>query len=360
MDSNEKATFQNAETAPHPEDPRKPRSPTQLGPDSWSYALRRAAWKFVVDIDIDVAGALTFFAMLSIFPALLALVAMLSVFGQGQATTAWLLDILSRYAPPDLVNFLAGPINHLVTQGNAGWVLVVSMVIAVWSASGYVGAFGRALNTIYGMTEGRPLWKIIPYNVLLTVLTLIFGVVAMLTILISGGVARVVGDVIRMGNETVLLWETAKYPVLLLGTITYISCLYYATPNVKQPRFRWITIGTVIAIAVMSVAVWGFVFFVSNWGNFNATYGVIGSVIVLLLGLWIINIALLFGGEVDAEIERVRQLQGGIAGEELIQLPPRDDRMLKALARTDQRFVEEGRRIREAYADVDYAKEDGA
>lgn len=359
MDDKDEATVENAQAAPHPEDPRKPRWPLQLGRGSWLYALRRAWWKFLVDLDMDGAAALTYYAIMSLFPALLAMVTLLSVVGQGEATTAWILEVLSSYAPPDVVDFLAGPINHLTTQSNAGWLLVVSTLIAVWSAGGYVGAFGRVMNRIYGVAEGRPIWKIIPYNVLLTVLTLLFGVATMLTVLLSGTVAKFVGDLFGVGNAAVEIWNNVKWPVLAVAAIFYMSCLYYATPNVKQTRFRWITIGSVIALVVMAIAVGAFTFYVSNFGNFNATYGAIGSVIVLLLGIWIINLALLFGGEMDAEIERVRQLQGGIEAESLIQLPPRDDRMIKVLARDEERFIEQGAEIRTRYSHVDYDREDG-
>lgn len=354
MDDEQRATVARAESAPPPDDPRKPQRVAQIAPSSWWYVFRRSSWKFLVNLGMDAAGALTYYSILSIFPALLALVSALGVIGQGRAATTWLVGFLSRHAPKDVVDLLSGPIQNLATERGAGIVLIVSLVIAVWSASGYVAAFGRTCNQIYGVAEGRPLWKIIPYNLLLTILTLAFGAIAMLTVLMSGNVARVIGDAVGLGAETQQFWGVAKWPLLALAAVVYTSLIYYATPNVRQPRFRWVTVGSVLALLVMAVAVVVFTQYVISFGTFNATYGVIGSVTVLLLGLWMVNVALVFGAEVDAELERVRELQGGIEAEDHIQLPPRDERMIVATAEAQQKFVDEARAIRERYAGVDY------
>ncbi len=346
VDDEQAATIANADEAPEPDDPRKPQRVVEIRGRSWRYVFRRAWWSMLTDVDIDAAGALTYSAILSLFPGLLAMVSALGVVGQGRAATNWIVNFLGAHAPASVVELVGDPIRNLATTAGAGWVLAFSLAIAVWSAGGYVAGFGRAMNKIYGVAEGRPLWKIIPYNLLLTVITLVFAALAMLTVLLSGDIARVVGDAVGLGAETQELWRWIKWPILGIAAIVFTSLMYYATPNVRQPHFRWITVGSVLALAVMAGAVVAFSEWVNRFGRFNAYYGVIGSVIVLLLGVWIVNLALLFGARVDAELERVRELQAGLDAADRILLPPRDDRVILATARTQQRFVEKADRIR--------------
>ena len=339
-------TRDKAATAPHPEDPRKPDSPSDLRLPSWKYAVKRAVSEFSKDHVTDLAASLTYFAVLSMFPMLLALVSLLGVFGQGQQTADGINQLIATYAPADLADLLGDTITGLATQSGAGLALVTGLAGALWASSGYVGAFSRAMNRIYEVEEGRPFWKHKPQMLLLTVALVLILAVIVFALVLSGDIARGIGGLVGLGDATVLVWDIAKWPVVLGLAVLAIALLYYFTPNVKQPRFRWISLGAGVALVAAGLATVGFTVYVANFASYNATYGIIGSVIVLLLGLWIINTVLLFGAEIDAEIERGRQLQGGIEAEETIMLPPRDTRAAKKLADKHGRLVAEGEELR--------------
>ena len=175
---------------------------------------------------------------------------------------------------------------------------------ALWSASGYVGAFGRAMNRIYEIDEGRPIWKLRPAMLLLTIVLVILAALVLLALVLTGPVAESVGDAIGLGSTAVLVWQVAKWPVLLAVVILIVALLYYATPNVKQPKFRWVSVGAVLAIVVWILVSAAFGFYVANFSSYDKTYGALGGVIVFLLWLWLTNLALLFGAELDSELER--------------------------------------------------------
>ena len=339
-------TRDKAATAPHPEDPRKPDSPSDLRLPSWKYAVKRAVSEFSKDHVTDLAASLTYFAVLSMFPMLLALVSLLGVFGQGQQTADGINQLIATYAPADLADLLGDTVTGLATHGGAGLALITGLAGALWASSGYVGAFSRAMNRIYEVEEGRPFWKHKPQMLLLTVALVLILAVIVFALVLSGDIARGIGGLMGLGDATVLVWDIAKWPVVLGLAVLAIALLYYFTPNVKQPRFRWISLGAGVALVAAGLATVGFTVYVANFASYNATYGIIGSVIVLLLGLWIINTVLLFGAEIDAEIERGRQLQGGIEAEETIMLPPRDTRAAKKLADKHGRLVAEGEELR--------------
>ena len=339
-------TRDKAATAPHPEDPRKPDSPSDLRLPTWKYAVKRAVSEFSKDHVTDLAASLTYFAVLSMFPMLLALVSLLGVFGQGQQTADGINQLIATYAPADLADLLGDTVTGLATHGGAGLALITGLAGALWASSGYVGAFSRAMNRIYEVEEGRPFWKHKPQMLLLTVALVLILAVIVFALVLSGDIARGIGGLMGLGDATVLVWDIAKWPVVLGLAVLAIALLYYFTPNVKQPRFRWISLGAGVALVAAGLATVGFTVYVANFASYNATYGIIGSVIVLLLGLWIINTVLLFGAEIDAEIERGRQLQGGIEAEETIMLPPRDTRAAKKLADKHGRLVAEGEELR--------------
>jgi membrane protein len=305
-------------------DAGKPESPTSLNKGSWKIGLKRAAGEFSKDQCTDLAAALTYFAVLSLFPALLAVVSLLGVFGQGQATVDAVMGLFEGAAPEETLATLRGPIEALVNTPAAGIALVTGLLGALWTASGYVGAFGRAMNRIYEVEEGRPFWKLKPLMIVLTAVLLLLVCLAGLMLVVSGPIAAWVGDLVGLGETAVTVWGIAKWPVLVLVVVVILAVLYGFSPNVKQPKFRWISMGAIVALLVWAVATAGFVFYVSNFGSYNATYGSLAGVIVFLLWLWITNNALLFGAEVDAEVERARELQAGLHAEENIQLPPRD------------------------------------
>ncbi|MFI7584741.1 YihY/virulence factor BrkB family protein [Kocuria sp. M1N1S27] len=342
-------------TAPHPESDQKPDSPTDLSKPSWGYIGKRAVSEFSKDDCTDLAASLTYFAVLSLFPALLAIVSLLGVFGQGQATTQAITNFLSDYAPAELVTLLEGPISNLTTSTGAGLALVTGLLGALWTASGYTGAFGRAMNRIYEVEEGRPVWKLRPVNILVTLGLVIIVVVIIAALVLSGPIAQTAGDLIGLGATAVTVWSIAKWPVVVLLAVILIAVLYYFTPNVQQPKFKWISMGSIVALIVMAIAVAAFAWYVVNFSSYNAAYGIIGSVIILLLGLWIVNNVLLLGAEIDAEVERGRQLQGGIKAEETIQLPPRDTRQIDKQEKKEEKLIDQGRKLRLEHEHLDYS-----
>ncbi|MBF0672277.1 MAG: YihY/virulence factor BrkB family protein [Salinibacterium sp.] len=344
------ANDRHGATAPHPEDPRKPDDPTDVAAPAWGYVIRRSISEFLKDRCTHLAAALTYYALLSLFPALLALVSTLGLFGQGEQTVDALLGAITSLADASVADTLRGPIEQLADSSAAGFAFIAGLAGALWSASGYVTAFAHSMNTIYEVEEGRPIWKLRPIMLAITVVLLIIAVVMVLLLLLSGPVAETIGGALGLSETVVTVWNIAKWPVLVAFAVLLLAVLYHATPNVKQPKFRWISPGSIVGLLVLAIATLGFFFYVANFGNYNATYGSIGGVIVLLLWLWIVNLALLFGAEFDAELERGRELQGGIEAEETIQLPPRDTRLIEKNEEKEQKFVQQGRELREEHA----------
>jgi membrane protein len=284
--------------------------------------------------------------VLSLFPALLALVSLLGVFGQGRKTVDAVLGTASGVVPSDAMNLLRPTIEQLVQSPSAGIALVTGLLGALWSASGYIGAFGRAMNRIYEIEEGRPVWKLRPLQLLLTLAGLVLAAVVAVMLAVSGPIAEKVGGAIGLGSVAVTTWNIAKWPVILVCVVVAVAVLYYATPNVRQPKFRWISVGAGFAILMWLLASVLFGFYVANFSSYNKTYGALGGVIVFLLWLWITNLALLFGAELDAELERGRQLQAGLPAERELQLPPRDTRVLDKNEAAEQKDIERAEELR--------------
>jgi membrane protein len=333
-------------TAPDPDDPRKPASPRDLNKPSRKFILKNTVREFMDDECTDVAAALTYYAVLSLFPAVLALVSLLGVVGQGQQTTDMLLGILRDLGAGSAVDTIEPVLQQLTATSAAGAALVIGLLGALWSASGYVNAFSRAMNTVYEIDEGRPIWKLRPAMLLITAVLLVLAAVTALALVVSGPLAEAVGSAIGLSDIAVTVWSIAKWPVLLGIVIVIVAILYHATPNVRQPKFRWISIGAVVAILVWILASAAFGLYVASFGSYNSTYGSLGGVIVFLLWLWITNLALLFGAELDAETERGRELQAGIEAERAIQLPPRDTKKSEKDAAKAEKQIEEGAALR--------------
>ncbi|MDT7758082.1 MAG: rane protein [Mycobacterium sp.] len=340
------ADSNDASDRPDPNDPAKPESPTDLTKRSFLYVLRRTAREFGTDQCTDLAAALTYYAVLSVFPALVVVVSLLGVFGQGQRTTDAVLQIVGDLGPASAVDTLRAPIQQLVESPSAGFALVVGILGALWSASGYVGAFGRAMNRIYQIEEGRPVWKLRPTQLLVTLVGLVLAAAVAFMLAVSGPIAAALGRAVGLGEVAETIWNIGRWPVVLLFVALAVAVLYYVAPNIQQPTFRWISVGAGVAILIWVVASVGFGFYVGNFGSYNKTYGALAGVIVFLLWLWITNLALLFGAEVDAELERGRQLQAGIRAERDLQLPPRDSRVAKKNEAKEQAEIERGRTLR--------------
>ena len=301
-----------------------PEEPTGLSGRSWWRTLKRTVREFRDDNLTDWAAALTYYGVLAIFPALIALISILGVVGASAADT--LLENLAELAPGPANDILTGAIQDLTaSRETAGVALVLGLVGALWSASAYVGAFSRASNAIYEVEEGRSFWKLRPQQVAITLVLILLLAASALAVVVSGPLAREVGDVMGVGDTAVTAWEIGKWPVIGLVVIAIFATLYYVAPNVRQPSFHWITPGGVAALALWLVASALFALYVSNFSSYNATYGSIAGVIVFLIWLWISNLALLFGAELNAELERERELKAGVAEERTIALPPRAD-----------------------------------
>jgi membrane protein len=340
----------NEETAeaPDPDDPAKPDSPADLSKPSVLYVLRKTMREFGTDQCTDLAAALTYYAVLSLFPALVVVVSLLGVFGQGQRTTDAVLEMIGQLGPSSVVDTLRSPIQQLVESPSAGVALVVGIGGALWSASGYIGAFGRALNRIYEVEEGRPVWKLRPVQLLLTLVGLVAAAAVAFMLAVSGPIAKAVGGAIGASAFAQTAWNIARWPMILVLVVLAVAVLYHSSPNVRQPSFRWLSIGAGVAIAIWILASVGFGFYVGNFGSYNKTYGALAGVVVFLLWLWITNLALLFGAELDAELERGRQLQAGIPAERDLQLPPRDNQVAEKNEAKEEQDIARGRALRQS------------
>jgi membrane protein len=306
-----------------------PEKPTDLRRRSWPSVLRRTVAEFRRDNLTDWAAVLTYYGILAIFPALLVLVSILGLI--GESATQPLIENLGSVAPGPAQEILTSALTNLQdSQGAAGVLLVVGLAIALWSASGYVAAFMRASNSIYDVEEGRPFWKTTPVRVLTTLVLLVFLGLVAIGVTLTGGLAKEAGKVVGVGDTAVEVWDIAKWPVLLAAVITMFAILYWAAPNVKHPRFRWLTPGSVLGVLIWLAASAGFALYVANFSSYNETYGALGGVIVFLIWLWISNAAILIGAEFNAELVRERQIEGGLRPRDREPfLEPRDTRKIE-------------------------------
>lgn len=303
-----------------------PDSPAKLPKGAWGAALKGSLHEFKDDELTDRAAALTYYGVLSLFPALLALVSILGL--TGKSTTDKVLENLQELTAPGAArDIITQAVEQL--QGNAGIgsiVAIVGLVLAIWSASGYVAAFMRSANAVYDMPEGRPVWKVLPVRVGVTVVLMLMAVISALIVVFTGGLARQAGDLLGLGDTALTVWSIAKWPVLIVLVVMMIALLYWAAPNAKVRGFRWITPGSFLALLIWLVASAGFALYVANFGSYNKTYGTMAGVIVFLIWLWITNLAILLGLEFDAEIARQRAIAGGHPPEAEPYTQPRDTR----------------------------------
>jgi membrane protein len=301
--------------------------PTDLPRRSWWAALTRAVKEFFSDDMLDWAAALTYYSVLSIFPGIVVLTALVGLLGQD--ATDVLVDNVRQVAPSGAADTLVNVIDEI--QGSAsfaGTVAIVGLVGALWAASGYVGGFIRASNTIYEVQEGRPAWKTLPLRVFLTLTMIVLLAAVAVGAALSGGVADRVGHLLGLGSTGVLVWNIAKWPVLAILLSLAIALLYWASPNVRHLGFRWLTPGGFFAIVVWVLATLGFAFYVTNFASYNKVYGSLAAVIVFLIWLWISNIAVLLGAEFDAELSRENRIEAGQPPDEEPFLEPRDTRAM--------------------------------
>jgi membrane protein len=294
---------------------------------SWGGVLKRTFTEFKDDNLTDWAAALTYYGVLSIFPALIVLVSILGLIG-GSATQP-LIDNLGTVAPGPAKQIFTDAIKNLQgSSGASGVFFVIGLAGAIWSASGYISAFMRASNAIYDMEEGRPIWKTLPVRVGLTVLLMVLTAISAVAVTLSGGLAKQVGNVVGLGDTAIQVWNIAKWPVLVLFVSFMFAVLYWAAPNVKQPGFKWLSPGSVLAVIGWIIASAAFAFYVANFGSYNKTYGALAGPIVFLVWLWISNIMVLLGAEFNAELERGRAIEAGHPEDVEPFVEPRDTRKM--------------------------------
>jgi membrane protein len=303
---------------------RAPDGPGGLTGRSWLGVLKRTITEFKRDNLTDWAAALTYYGVLALFPAIIALVSIIGLV--GPSATQPLLDNISKLTPGPANEILSGAVKQVANgRGSAGFAFVIGLALALWSASGYVGAFARASNAIYEVGEGRPFWKLRPIQLAVTTVMILLLAICAIAVVVTGPVAKQMGDVVGVGSAAVTAWDIAKWPVIALVVVTMFSILYFAAPNVKQPGFRWITPGGVVALVLWLIASAAFAVYVASFSSYNKTYGALGGVIAFLVWLWISNLAVLLGAELNAELERGRELQAGLPADRDIQLEPRDE-----------------------------------
>jgi membrane protein len=306
-------------------------SPADLPKRSLFATLKNTFKEFSEDKLQHWAAALTYYAVLSLFPALLVMISLVGLFADPKEVTKVLTDIVSSLGPSSAADTFKGPIESLTSnRGTAGIMAIVGVLTALWSASGYVGAFTEAANTVYEVEEGRPFWKKKPLQLFVTFVCILLVALTALALVVSGPVATAVGEALGVGGSVVTVWQIAKWPVMLLIVLVILAFLYYSTPNAKVGGIKWVSAGSVLALVTWIVASVAFALYVANFGSYNKTYGSLGGVVVFLLWLWITNMAVLLGIELNAELERTRQIKEGVEGaEEELKVPERDRSKIK-------------------------------
>ncbi|HEX5982942.1 MAG TPA: YihY/virulence factor BrkB family protein [Solirubrobacterales bacterium] len=289
--------------------------------------LKRTLTEFQEDNLTDWAAALTYYGLLSLFPALIAMLSLIGIFGDPKTTTDTLTEIITELGPETAAETFEGPIDSIVeNQGAAGFAFVFGLAAALWSASGYVGAFTRASNIIYETPEGRPFWKLRPLQIAVTLAMIVMMALLAVGLVLTGPIVEAIAGPVGLSSTAVDVWSIAKWPVMAAIFILMVDVLYYTTPNVKIRGFRWVTPGAILSIVVWAIASALFAFYVANFGSYDKTYGTLGGLVVLLLWFWITNLAILFGHQMNAERERSAEIEEGIPrAEKEIQLEPRDE-----------------------------------
>jgi membrane protein len=316
---------------PGPPADSAPQSPTDLKAGSWLAAGRRSVGEFKNDILQDRAAALTYYGIQAIFPALLVLVTLLGLL--GKSATQPLITNLTAAVPSTVRTIVTTAIYHLQhNHAAAGLLAIVGILVGVWSASSYVSAFMRASNAIYDVPEGRPAWKTYPLRFGVTMLLIVLLAASGLIVVVTGSLARHVGQVIGASSTAVTVWDIAKWPALLIIFSLMLTVLYWASPNAKR-RMRWVSPGALIAIVVWLIASGLFALYVANFAHYNKVYGSIAGMIIFLIWMWISNVAILFGAEFNAELERGRAIAAGAPpdAEPFVEL--RDTRKLRSKAK---------------------------
>jgi membrane protein len=312
-----------------------PNNPTDLSGGSWLAAARRALKEYKADDLQDRAAALTYFGIQSIFPGLLVLVSLLGVL--GKSATQPLITNLGNAAPASVRKIIMTDVTHLQNSHAAAGILgIAGILLALWSASNYVAAFMRASNVIYDVPEGRPIWKTAPIRLGVTLVTMILLVASALIVVVTGGLAQKVGNVLGLGSTAVTVWDIAKWPVLLIIIGLILAILFWASPNARH-GFQWVSPGGITAVVLWLVASALFAVYVANFGHYNRIYGSLGGIIIFLIWMWISNVAILLGAEFNAELERGRAVAAGHPADQEPFSELRDDRKLRKTEKNHSR-----------------------
>jgi membrane protein len=302
------------------------KGPTDMPGRSLKGVFKRTLTEFKADNLTDWAAALTYYGVLAIFPALLALISIIGLL--GSSTIQPLIDNLRGIAPGAVRDVLSSALKQVQgSQGKAFIPLIVGIVLALWSASGYVAAFMRASNSVYDIGEGRPAWKTLPVRLGITAAVVVLLALTAIGVVFTGPLAARTGKVLGLGDTALMVWDYAKWPVMVLLVALIIALLYWAAPNVKR-RFRWVTPGGLLAVLIWLVASALFALYVTHFGSYGKTYGSFAAPIVALVWLWISNLAILLGLEFNSELERGRAVEGGRPPGEEPYAKPRDTRKL--------------------------------
>lgn len=321
----------------------------QLSRAAWWVAARRTARTFFEGNGIDRAAALAFFSVLALFPAILVTASILALAGQEGRALGAAIDLAGDVLPRETVEFLRERLGEFAVSPAATLGVVTGAVVALWTASAYVTAFGRAMNDVYGVDEGRPVWKLRGIQLLVTAGFLALVSIIVLLLLLGGGIATAVAEQLGAGEAVQLTWAIARWPLMFAVLVCLIALLYRATPNVRQPRFRWLSVGAVLAIVVVAGASAAFAWYLTAFADYDRVYGSLAGAVVFLVWLWLVNGGLLIGAAFDAELERARELQAGAHAEDRILLEPRDT---TRMARNAERVAAERERARRLRRDA--------
>lgn len=293
---------------------------------TWGAVIVNSGRRFMKDNCLDWAAALTYYGVLALFPSLIVIVALVGLVSDGQRTVGTVVDLAEQVGAGAVVgnDAFIEIVNGVVNQrSSAGVLLSFGLVAALWSASGYVRAFARASNAIYGVTEGRPFYKLQPQQLGLTAAGLVLLALVATMLIVSGPVADVVGDRLGLGQAPRTAWNLLKWPLLVAIVVLLLSLLFWLAPNVRQPRFRWLALGGAVTLLLWAAASAGFGTYVAYFGSYDVTYGSLGAVIAFLVWLFLTNLAVMLGVEINAEVQRARARQAGESDPSDPVLPPR-------------------------------------
>lgn len=297
----------------------------------WRVIVTRTVHEFRINQCWDLAAALTYYVVLTVCPALLAAAALIGIFGDAEQVAGGALAIMRDLGGEDVAAALTEPLDQLLNASRAGLAFATGLVVTLWTVSGYLGAFGRGMNRILGVPEGRPFWKSRPAMLGAAAVLVLLGSLVAVTLVVSGDVAAAVLGTFDddVDAEEVLIWDIVKLPVVALLAGLMLAVLYWAAPNVRRPRRRWISIGAGTALGVWVVTTTLFGLYVWNFASYDRVYGVLGGIIAFLLWTWLGNMAVLVGAVLDSEVERARQLRAGIPAHETLRLELRDERLIR-------------------------------